>query len=128
MILCSLGICRCEREQFEALLMVKCVVDSNYLRSEKLREFLAGSPKNIAVLTDYCAMEAHSREPLITVSKSMEIVSEFPHQVALLRSSPSAALLRGRQSGMKKLLIDEEGTKGFPEYLQTFCKPCLRPF
>jgi hypothetical protein len=104
----------CEEEtEFE---MIKCVVDSNYLRSEKLREFLAGSPKNIAVLTDYSAMEAHSREPLITVLKSMEIVSEFPHQVVILKSSSSAALLRGRPSGMKKVLIDKEGTKGFPEY------------
>jgi hypothetical protein len=96
--------------------MVKCVVDSNYLRSEKLREFLATSPKNFAVLTDYSAMEAHSREPLITVFKSMEIVSEFPRQVVILKSSPSAALLRGRQSGMRKLLIDKEGTREFGKY------------
>jgi hypothetical protein len=96
--------------------MIKCVVDSNYLRSEKLREFLAGSPKNIAVLTDYSAMEAHSREPLITVFKSMEIVSQFPRQVVILKTSPSAALLRGRQSGMRKLLIDEAATREFGEY------------
>jgi hypothetical protein len=93
-----------------------CVVDSNYLRSEKLRKFLAESPKNIAVLTDYSAMEAHARAPLITVPKSMEIVSEFPRQVVILKSSPSAALLRGRQSGMRKLLIHEEGTRQFAEY------------
>jgi hypothetical protein len=96
--------------------MGKWVVDSNYLRSEKLREFLARSPKNIAVLTDYSAMEAHSGVTLITIFKSMEIVSEFPHQVVILRHSSAASLLRGRRSDLRKRLINEKITREFPEY------------
>jgi hypothetical protein len=34
------------------------VVDSNLLQSAKLRDYLARSPRNFAVLTDYAAMEA----------------------------------------------------------------------
>jgi hypothetical protein len=52
--------------------MIKCVIDGNYLRSEKLREYLARSPKNIAVLSDYSAMEAHWRETLTTIFKSKQ--------------------------------------------------------
>jgi hypothetical protein len=31
---------------------MRMVVDSNYLRTKELRDWLAASPKNIAVLTD----------------------------------------------------------------------------
>ncbi len=33
------------------------VIDSNYLRGPELRQYLAASNQNIAVLTDYGAME-----------------------------------------------------------------------
>jgi hypothetical protein len=97
--------------------MSKCVVDTNYLRSRKLHDFLARSPTNVAGLTDYSAMEAHPGEAtLITIFKSMEIVSEFPHQVIILRNSSFASRLKGSSRGLQRRLIDEKATRGFPKY------------
>jgi hypothetical protein len=97
--------------------MRKYVVDTNYLRSEKLREFLARAPTNLAVLTDYSAMEAHPGETtLITIFRSMEIVRQFPNQIVILKHSSSASRLRGRSSGLERRFIDETATRRFPEY------------
>ena len=57
------------------------IVDSNYLQSPKLREYLLETRKNIAVVIDYAAMEALKGDTLASVFKSMEILAEFPDQV-----------------------------------------------
>ncbi len=43
------------------------VVDSNFLQRDELRAYLASSPDNKAVLTDYVAMEAHKGDTLILI-------------------------------------------------------------
>jgi hypothetical protein len=59
---------------------MRTVVDSNFLQTAGLRAYLSKSPANIAVLTDYAAMEAHKADTLEMLYRSMAILSEFPNR------------------------------------------------
>jgi hypothetical protein len=63
------------------------IVDSNYPQSPELREYLAASRKNFAVLTDYVAMEAFKGDTLANISSATEILCGFPNQVIVLKST-----------------------------------------
>src|ERR1041385_1784289 len=93
------------------------IVDSNYMQSPKLRAYLAESRKNIAVVTDYAAMEAFKGNTLVSIFRSMEVLSEFPQQVLVLKSTGSINTLKGRRCGMTRRMIDKDQTKGFTEWL-----------
>jgi len=92
------------------------VVDSNYLRDPRLRSYLAASQENLAVLTDYAAMEAYKGNTLVSIQNSMAILAEFPTQVMVLKNTLAACGLSGRPAGLQRRLIDEKQTKGFPHY------------
>lgn len=96
---------------------MKLVVDSNQLQSDTLRAYLSKSKSNFAVLTDYAAMEAHKGNTLASIYKSMAILSDFPDQVIVLKSTRIVSGLRGRRAGLQRRLIDEVQTKGFPIYI-----------
>lgn len=90
------------------------VIDSNRLRSDELRYFLAGAPSHRAVLTDYASMEAYKVNPLITIQKSMAVLAEFPAQVLVLRGTGRIARLDPRQSDFVEAMIWPEYTQMFP--------------
>lgn len=48
----------------------------------------------------------------------MEIISEFPKQVIILKSSKVISGLKGKVSGSQKRMIDYHQTKGFAEYIR----------
>lgn len=95
---------------------MKKVVDSNYLQCEKLRDYLAASPSNYAVLTDYAAMEAYKGDTLKSIYRSMEIVAGFPKQVIVLKSTTTVCGLSGRKAGLQRRLIDQKQTRDFAGY------------
>lgn len=97
---------------------MKLVIDSNRLQSTELRTFLAKSQSNVAVLTDYVAMEAYKGDTLVGIFKSMEILSEYPRQVIVLKGTRSACAQRGRLAGLQRRLIDQAQTEGFPEFVE----------
>lgn len=97
---------------------MKLVIDSNQLQTQKLREFLARSPENLAVLPDFAAMEAYKGDTLKTIFKSMEVLSDFPTQVLVLNGSAKNCGMRGRVKGLQRRLIDEVQTRGFPEHIR----------
>lgn len=92
------------------------VTDSNYLQALGLREYLAKSPDNFAVITDYASMEAYKGDTLASIYRSMEILAEFPRQVIVLKGTMTVCGLKGRRSGLQRRLIDEDQTRGFPVY------------
>jgi hypothetical protein len=97
---------------------MKYVIDRNQLQTPQLRDFLAKSSQNIAVLPDFVAMEAYKGDPLKTIFKSMSVLSDFPNQVLILKGSAKVCGLTGRRKGLQRRLIDEEQTQGFPLYLR----------
>jgi hypothetical protein len=88
------------------------VIDSNALKSDELREFLSGSHKNKAVVTDYLMIEALKGDPLGKIFGLMKILCEFPKQVIVLKPLRSISALKGRRSGMTRRMIEKERTKG----------------
>lgn len=97
---------------------MKKVIDSNRLRSEELRSFLAKSPKNIAVLTDFVGMEAYKADSLSTLYRSMEVVAIFPRQVQILKGTAKVCAMSGRAAGLQRRLIDQDQTSGFPDFVK----------
>lgn len=73
----------------------------------------------MAVLPDFVAMEAYKGETLKTIFKSMEVLTNFPNQVLILKGSSKVCGLSGRRKGLQRRLIDEVQTLGFPEYALT---------
>lgn len=86
------------------------------LRHPLLREYLSKSEKNFAVLPDYAAMEAYKGDTLVTIYNSMELLSEFPSQVIVLKTTGVVCGLKGRGSGIQKRLIDESQSREFGLY------------
>ena len=97
---------------------MKLVIDSNQLRSPKLRKFLAKSSKNIAVIPDFVAIEAYKGDSPKNIFKSMAVLSEFPSQVLALKSTAKNLGMSGRRKNLQRRLIDEAQTRDFPEYIR----------
>jgi hypothetical protein len=95
---------------------VKKVVDAGALRSATLAEFLRASPRNTAVLTDYASMECFKGDGAVNIRRSLEIISHFPKQVAVLKSTAIISRLRPRKPGLHSRFIDRKQTAGFPRY------------
>ena len=96
--------------------VMRMVVDSNYLQSEELVVFLESSKNNIAVLTDYAAMEAYKGNSIESITKSMEILCRYPDQVIVLKGTKKICGLTGRSKGLVGRLIDEKQTKEFGSF------------
>ncbi|MEO7888251.1 hypothetical protein [Polaromonas sp.] len=94
------------------------IIDSNRLRSDELRSFLAASSRNIAVLTDFVGMEAYKADSLSTLYKSMEVLATFPRQVQILKGTAKVCAMSGRAAGLQRRLIDEDQTSGFPDFVK----------
>jgi hypothetical protein len=93
------------------------VVDSNFLQSDGLREYLAKSSGNFAVLTDYAAMEAYKGDTLVSIYRSMETLADYPGQVIILKGTQTVCGLKAALGPeQQRQLIDEDQTIGFAEY------------
>jgi hypothetical protein len=97
---------------------MKCVVDSNYLRDERLQTYLSASPHNIAILTDYAAMEALKGDALVGMYESMKILARYPSQVQILKTTLVACGLSGVGKGLQRRLVNVPLTSEFG----LFCK------
>jgi hypothetical protein len=95
---------------------MKKIIDASALRSQKLETFLSASVTNRAVLTDYAAMESFKGDGRVNARKSFEILSKFPKQVIILKSTGEICRLQPRQKGLHNRLIDKHQTNGFPAY------------
>jgi len=95
---------------------IRKVVDSNYLQNVRLRDYLSTSPKNMVVLSDYVSMEAYKGNTLPNIHERMGIVSKFPSQVLILKSTIVICGLSGRNHGLQKRFIDARQTNDFAKY------------
>lgn len=96
--------------------LIRKVVDSNFLRNPALANFLARSYRNVAVVSEFVVLEAHKRDAMVTVPKSIEILARYPKQVEMLRTSQSLLGFSGRSAGLQQRLIDNRRSRAFPHY------------
>jgi len=94
------------------------VVDTNFLKSEQLQEYL-GDLANFAVVPDFAVMETLELHDRASISHQLKILAERPKQVIALKPTRAIGGLRSRprSRGLQKRLICKEQTADF----KTFC-------
>lgn len=92
------------------------VVDTNQLRDQRLRDYLAQSTYNFAVVPDYTMMEIYKVKTLTSIYASLETLCEFPKQVIALKGTAQISGLSGRPAGLQRRMIDEKQTRDFPGF------------
>lgn len=95
------------------------VVDTNYMKSPELREYLS-DPANSAVIPDFAIMETlRGRDPG-SILQQVEILSEHPKQVLLLKTTHAICGLRPRRRGrgLQKRLIDKKQSAAFKPFCE----------
>lgn len=97
---------------------MRMVIDSNQLRADSLQDYLTQSRSNFAVLPDYIPIEIYKSGSLEGIYQSMSILSAFPDQVVVLKSTNLVCGLNGRSSGLQQRLIDHGQTRGFKEFIR----------
>jgi hypothetical protein len=102
--------------EIERLVGMKKVIDASGLRSPELSSYLSASTANLAVLSDYAAMESFKGSAAVNIRNALRIVSRHPKQVLVLKSTGKIASLRPRRTGLHARLIDHRQTAGFPSY------------
>jgi hypothetical protein len=102
---------------------VKKIVDAGAMRSPLLAAYLAASSRNFAVLTDYACMESFKGNADVNLRKSLEILSQYPKQVIVLKGTAKIIRLQPRGHGLHARLIDPKQTAGFGN----FCRAVLAP-
>jgi hypothetical protein len=96
---------------------MKLVIDINALRTPELEAFLKSSKSNIAVLTDYSAIESYKANNLNTLIESFKIVSNYPSQIEILKGTIDCCGIisfKGENPGQK--LIDRDQSRNFHKY------------
>jgi hypothetical protein len=91
------------------------VADSNILQSAELAAYLA-KQGNELVLPDYVSMEAYKCDTLISIQKSMSVISLHPRQIIVLKGTQAICGMRGRKAGLQRRMIDFEQSRGFPKF------------
>jgi hypothetical protein len=91
------------------------VVDSNFLQSDRLLEYLQGHENSFAVFPDYTSMEAYKGNTLTSIFKSMSIVSRYPSQVVILKGTQEICGLVETGLRLRKRMIDKDQTRGFQQ-------------
>lgn len=95
---------------------MRIVVDSNQMQSEELRGLLSASADNMAVLTDYAAMEAFGGDSLVSIQASWTVLRDFPRQILALKGTRAAALVEPRTPGIGKRLVSKTETKAIADF------------
>jgi hypothetical protein len=95
---------------------MKKVIDSSVLRSEVLREYLSATQSNIVILPDQLAMEMFKGDGQTNIRRSLKILSEFPRQIVVLKSTNAIAKLHPQKAGLHRRFASDEQTAGFLKY------------
>ncbi len=98
------------------------VIDTNALQSRELHAYLAAGQRNMAVLTDFTAIESHKGNTLKSVFASMAVLAQFPAQVLILKSSATLCGIDGRARGLQRRLIDERASSDFERYCRQLAR------
>ena len=97
---------------------IRKIVDSNYLQSDELENYLSESKQHHVVLSDYVAMDAYKGNTLKSITRSMSILQKYPKQVIILKDTLKVCGLKGKRSRLQQRMIDANQTRSFNE----FCK------
>lgn len=98
--------------------MVALVIDTNRLDELELKMFLQASKRNMAVLTDYLAMEGMNSKSLASFIVKMSAFGQYSDQVLILKSTQVICKLSGRVAGLRRRFVHKSLTASFPIYMR----------
>jgi hypothetical protein len=103
---------------------VKKVVDINYLQEPDLKDYLAKNKESKVVFTDIACMEIYKYNALKNLVCKLEIVSQFPDQVIVLKGMREIISLTLDPNVLPQGLIDNDQTNGFPKFCKLIKSAC----
>ena len=87
---------------------MRMVIDSNYLQCSALRDYLAASTDNYAVITDYAAMEAYKGDAQVRLIPLSQVTATMA-QADVLEASEARTNFLGRQARGDPVLASYRG-------------------
>jgi hypothetical protein len=81
---------------------MKKVIDANFFQNSALADYLRSNKRNLVIFSDYACMEAYKGNAIKNISKSIEIVCQFPDQVIVLKGTRDIVRLSLSPNGFKK--------------------------
>lgn len=97
---------------------MRVIIDTNRLRSEELWAFLAMSPDNRAVLTDYVMMEIMKPGRPEGVQGAFSILGQFPGQILALKGTGVVSSLAPDEVALPEAMICLDETAAIPDFLE----------
>lgn len=94
---------------------MRVVIDSNALRTEELKGWLAASKSHSAVITDYTWMEIYKGNERVALLESLDILKDFPDQVLLLKGTKQISAISGGGPGYANAMIQSKSKAKFHE-------------
>ena len=100
---------------------MRMVIDSNYLQCSALRDYLAASTDNYAVITDYAAMEAYKGDAQVRLIPLSQVTATMAQADVLEASEAGRTFLVARLAAIPfwrpiGALLTHRGPKGGIEY------------
>lgn len=94
------------------------VVDANFSRSPLLENYLRADVGNYVVFTDHGCMESYKGPGLKNLSRSLDIVSRYPSQVVVLKSTRKIVALQSKSSftTSRDEFVDRDQTREFRQF------------
>lgn len=96
---------------------MKKVIDANFLSDPKLLFYLKADPENKVVFCDHACMETYKGNVLENIKRSINIVSDYPGQVLVLKGTRDIAKITLHVYSLDQL-VDVDQTMNF----ENFCK------
>ena len=94
---------------------MKKVIDVNFLQDPALAHYLRSDKSNFVVFPDCACMEMYKGNAIKNISKSLEIVSQFPDQVIILKGTRDIVNLSLLPDGFQRF-EDPIHTLGFRKF------------
>lgn len=95
---------------------MKKIVDVNYLRDPRLKEYFAEDKSNFIIFTDFACMECYKGRSLTNIKNSLEIVSDFSEQVLVLKNTGAVIKEDLTRSQQNDIFIDQDQSAGFHDF------------
>src|SRR5712691_2406552 len=92
---------------------MKMVIHANYFQDPALEEYFRADRNNKVVFTDYACMEAYKGNAIKSIYKSLQIVSRYPDQVIVLKSTSPTVRVGDESQDAQQDLEDPSQTRDF---------------
>src|SRR5713226_855407 len=95
---------------------MKKVIDASYFQDPSLEDYLRSNKRNKVVFTDHACMEAYKGDAIKNLQSSLQIVSKYPRQVIVLKSTREIIALQNSSASGWRSMEDRSQTLEFRQF------------